>query len=300
LNRGNGNEGLNPIVGENRRIHNYWQLSYMDAKDLYSKIHKYQKELYMFQEDEVMVDLIRTIHPMLIQWNEWIKEMPVFSSLMKDREYFHLFDKPAIHMLDNYLVFSAMYEYINAASERVILQKERETSKQKRRATIAEKEDPFQPGQLEEERDDDLEDVYRDLEEAEIMMNDGEQEELNTRVGKLLMVFVNMYQKNKEESDYSYADIERNMNKERTKEKERIMKRFTMNENGEKKTEEERNIEYMKKNLGLGIWNVGKQKSIFQYDKATSDWERQQMMEQGISELAENLVDNEIGETAEY
>jgi hypothetical protein len=295
LNRRNDNTGLNfhDEKSKNERIHRYWNLSDNDRGDLKHTIKKYQEELYKFQEDEILIDLIRTIQPKLIDLNEFIRELPIFSSLLKDREYFHLFDKSCIYSLDMYLVYTCMYEYIKAASERVILQKERENNKEKRRDKIAENEDQFLPGIAEQEMDDELLDEFNDLEEIEMMMDEGEQIVLNERVAKFLMVFLNMYKENKRKIDYTYKNIERHMNNERTKEKERIMRRFTMDDKGNEKKVEERKIEYAKKNLGLGIWNVGKQKSIFQYDKNTSDRERKEILQQEIEEL---VNENDVNE----
>jgi hypothetical protein len=296
LNRGNDAALNYKNGGKNERIHRYWNLSDYDKNDLRKSVQKYQQELYKFQEDEVMVDLIRTIHPALIDLNMWINEMPVFSSLMKDREYFHLFDKSCVHMLDVYLIYTAMYKYIKASSERVILQKERQSSKKKRRLDIAERDDPFVPGISQQEIDEEILDDNGELEEIEMMADEGEQSSLDERVADFLMIFINMYKENKKNLDYTYEEIERSMNNERTKEKERIMKRFTLDDKGNDKKEDERKIEYAKKKLGLGIWNVGKQKSIFQYDKSTSDRERMEMLQQqveGAEEIMETIAEND-------
>jgi len=300
INRGNKNTGVNfegdEKIGKssnpNERIHKYWNLSIYDENDLKKTIKKYQEGLYKFQEDEVIQDLIMSIQPKLIDLNSWINEMPVFSSLLKDREYFHLFDKSCVQSLDKYLIYTAIYQYIKAASERVILQKERENVKQKKRDDISESRDQFLSGTFEQ----DMEEEYDNMDEIQMMEDEGEQEELNNRVSNFLMIFLNMYKDNKKKMDYTYADIERNMNIERNKEKERIMKRFTKDDKGNDKKEDERKIEFAKKKVGLGIWNAGKQKSMFQYDKKTSDRERVEILQQqelieGVEELV-NEGDN--------
>jgi hypothetical protein len=302
-NRGNENMVINYYDKEdntnkhlNTRLFKYWNLSEYDKYDLLKTIKKYQRELYKFQEDDIIIELIRRIHPKLIDLNTWMNEMPVFSSLMKDREYFHLFDKSCVQLLDKYLIYSVMYQYIKAASERVLLQKERENSKQKRRSDILEKNDMSSPGISQQEIDEEILDDYAELEEMQLMVEEGEQITLDERVSNFLMIFINMHKENKKKTDYTYYEIEQNMNNERTKEKERIMKRFKMDEKGNEKKKEERDIEFSKKKLGLGIWNVGKQKSIFQYDKKTSDRERMEILEQqelqeGISDLVDQNLD---------
>uniref|UniRef100_A0A6C0HYS7 Uncharacterized protein n=1 Tax=viral metagenome TaxID=1070528 RepID=A0A6C0HYS7_9ZZZZ len=285
---------------KNDRIHRYWNISFNDYSELKKSIKKYQNELYKFQEDEVFIELIQNISPKLMDLNNWINDMPIFSSLLKDREYFYLFDKSSVQMLDKYLIYSALYEYIKAGSENVLLQKEREIGKQKMREGIKERNDVFSAGISQQEIDEELLDDYEELEEVEFMERDEDEEiSLNERISKFLMIFLNMYKDNKKKIDYTYYEIERNMNIERTKEKERIMKRFKMDNKGNEKNKEERDIEFAKKKLGLGIWNVGKQKSIFQYNKDTSDRERSEISEQqkqnelqeGISNIVEENID---------
>ena len=269
----------------NKRIHNYWGLSIYDQQDLKTKILEYQHELYKFQEDHVLIELIRNIQPKLIDLNHWINEMPVFSNLMKDRDYFYLFDKMCIQRLDMYLIYTAIYEYIKEAGEPTIKLSERQNKKINMREKIDEQKDAELTSLL--VTDEDILDEFETLEEAELMRDEGEQIELNKRVGNFLMIFINMYQKNKKDVDFPYTEITNQMNKERTKEKERIMKRFSQDK-------EERDIEYAKKKLGLGIWNVGKQKSIFQYDKKTSDRERQEINEQNMLDTVEEFVQNDV------
>jgi hypothetical protein len=52
---------------------------------------------------------------------------------------------------------------------------------------------------------------------------------------------------------------------------------------------EQRNVEMLHKKNALGKWNVGIQKGIFKYDKATSDREREENILQGISDIDTGL-----------
>jgi hypothetical protein len=172
----------------------------------------------------------------------------------------------------------------------LIQHKELQTNKDERRTKIKENEDVFLPGISEQNMEnDDVLDGYNGLEEVDFMVDESQEIELKERVGKFIMVFLNMYKENKKKTDYSYDEIQRNMNKERTKEKERIMRRFTVDDLGNQKKEDERKIEYDKKKLGLGIWNVGKQKGIFKYDKDTSNRERHEIQQQMQHEMEQSI-----------
>ena len=55
----------------------------------------------------------------------------------------------------------------------------------------------------------------------------------------------------------------------------------------QKLTIEERRVENMMKIYRLGKWNVGQQKGLFEYDIATQERERQDLIEQGVQDNEE-------------
>ena len=278
----------------NNRIHKYWGLSVADKADLQKTINQYNAELYKFQDDVTLVELIRNIHPTLIDISNFLNEIPVFSTLMKDREYFQLFDKSTVYMLAQHMIFSAMYQYISATEDAGIMRMDREVQKTERRALAADRADPLQSGYTGEELPDDIEqdeftDAYQNL--VEVQIEAGERDDLNRRVSDFLMVFLNMYRNNKKNLDYSYEDITKKMLVNKTKEKERFIKELT------NMKPEQRNVEMLHKKNALGKWNVGIQKGIFKYDKATSDREREENILQGISDIdiLQNTTDTDAG-----
>ena len=274
---------------KNNRIHKYWGLSDADVSDLYGTIKKYNADLYKSQEDTTMIELIHRIHPALIDISIFFNEIPVFSTLMKDREYFQLFDKSTVYMLAQHMLFSAMYQYMIATEDMTIKRIDRETQKTQRRSNAKTQSDPLQSGysseilnEIEEIDMDEYTEAYQNM--VEIQIEAGEQDALNRRVSEFMIVFLNMYKNNKRNLDYSYEDINKKMLTNRTKEKERIIKDLT------NMKPENRRVDMLHKKHALGKWNVGIQKGIFKYDKATSERERAENIIQGISDIADETI----------
>jgi len=177
-----------------------------------------------------------------------------------------------------------MFEYIRASDDIHVKHLHHENEKQKRRNNIVEKTDMFQSipvgENIENAEKDEITEIYENLLEVQIEM--GEKNELNKNVAKFLMVFINMYMKNKNILNYSYKNIEKKQLSNTTKEKERIMKEK------KKMKPEQRRIDNLHQKYSLGKWNVGLQKGIFKYDKETSDRERNENVLQNIRDDEED------------
>ena len=267
-------------INENIRIHKYWELSDADYADIRRSIETYTAELKEFRGETAVIELIKRAVPAVTDLYLFFKEMPVFSTLMKDREYFQLFDKDTVYMLAQHVLFSTIYAYISVTEDVEIKQIHNEKQKQKQRERIAEQTDVFQSVGVGEDVEgigmdaDEFTEAYENLLEVQIEI--GQKQELNERVAKFILVFINMYRKNKHTMDYVYEDIVKKSLTNKTKEKERVIR-----EKKEMKPEM-RKIDNLHQKYSLGKWNVGLQKGIFKYDKQTSDRERIENAQQGI------------------
>lgn len=191
------------------------------------------------------------------------------------RDYFSLFDTDTIELLLEYVFLSVLHEYIIATDDENLI---RLDSVEKRAANRARS--------AEQDNEDDIESEYVDLDEeyqeaygdmAEVQIQAGNQEELKTRVAKLLIAFINIVRKNKSEIDISYDNISAAIRKRKEKEKNRIVERFKA------MSPDERAVEDMKKKYKMDEWNVGTQRGIFEYDKKTSEREvREQDAEEAL------------------
>ena len=104
---------------------------------------------------------------------------------------------------------------------------------------------------------------YIELQEIQILQ--GTRFELKNRICSLLFAYLNIETQTKELIDTTYEDIMKKVNRARESEKERIFSYF------DNMKPERRKVEDTLKKYKLGRWNIGLQKSIFQYDKKTYD-----------------------------
>jgi len=232
----------------NRRIHSYWALSMADKMALQKIIDMHYKQLYSFTtEDNDMTDFFTNIREHLIHLNLFMEELPHTAP----------FDTELLYMLSTNMVYSAMVLYIENVNPI------RKTSQKKEQESSVGYDEEFE---FEEEV------YYEPVDEDEIRA-------MNENLAKLLQVFLNIHRNNKKYLDYHYTSIVKQIVKDNESEKERVMGRL------EHMEKQERRAENLAKKYKLGVWSVGQQKGIFVYDKATSDRERAENLQQGIHDL---------------
>ena len=86
---------------------------------------------------------------------------------------------------------------------------------------------------------------------------------MKNRICSLLFAYLNIETQTKDLIDTTYEDIMKKVNRAKESEKERIFSYF------DNMKPERRKVEDTLKKYKLGRWNIGLQKSIFQYDKKT-------------------------------
>jgi len=128
----------------------------------------------------------------------------------------------------------------------------------------------------------------------EVQIIAGQREDLKTRIAKLMMTYIDIIQKNKTMVDYSYEEIAADVRSSKIKEKNMIIERL------KKLTPEERRVENMMKVYKIGKWNIGQQRGLFEYDIATQERERQDLIEQGVQDNEElyNIAMGELNQDA--
>ena len=166
-----------------------------------------------------------------------------------------------------------MYEYIKASSNEELLHVDFVMNKQIRRENIQNDRSNALIGTSNEEDLNDVQEQYNDdLEEVQIIA--GEREQLQVRIGELLLTMINMDMNNKKTVDLKYSDIEKRITRSKLNEK-RMITDFLKNMD-----DDERRVEDTKKILKLGRWNVGLKKGLVDYDKERYVEERNQLFDQ--------------------
>ena len=209
----------------------------------------------------------------------FISNLPIHTPIHKNgTTFFSIFDKKTVYMLLMYIFYSVIYEYVILTNDSNMLQLDIYEMRQERRNENNERRNASNSVFSEHEV---LDEEYREMYENmnEIHIDVGRKEDLKTRIAKLLVTYLEIVQKNKAMVDFSYEKISEKVRDSKMKEKNLIISKL------ERLTIEERRVENMMKTYKLGKWNVGEQKGLFLYDEATQDRERQEMMEQGVTDI---------------
>lgn len=271
------------------KVPKHWGVSENHASDIKKFVEKYYEKLQRFKSDKIIMNLLTEVGKRLSTITMFMENIPVQTEIIKNmdgtRQTFHgIFDKSTVYKLYSYCFYSIIYEYIVLANDSNLLMADIQLSKTQRRQEI--QRNKSDADQLYTEQSGITENTYEiqeDLEEIQIVT--GNILELKERVASLLVSFINVELDNKNVIDAPYHVIMKHVNRSSDKEKQgKIAYLGNM-------SIEERKIEDMFKKHKLGVWNIGLQKGVFQYDPSTYDRER--------SELISNLYVEQSDSTTE-
>jgi len=271
-------------VDTNERLTHYIDMSDFDKAKLYNSKKEYYEPINEFKHDQVLILLLFKAKEKFEDLKLFFENLPIQTPIMKSgKEYFSLFDRDTIKFLLEYVFLSVMHEYIIATDDDTLIRADISEKKMSSRERILRQKDISIQFQSEfDEMDEEYSPINDDISEIQIDM--GNKEELKTRVAKMLLAFITIMQKNKNEIDISYGSISNAIRKKKENEKNRIVQRF------ERLTKEERNIEDMKKKYKLDEWNVGQQKGLFVYDKKVSDRERMEQEKEDLIDIQKHGI----------
>jgi hypothetical protein len=144
---------------------------------------------------------------------------------------------------------------------------------------------------LEFDADTDIADASDSINEVQIDV--GNQMELKSHIAELLLTFLELENRTKDQIDFSYTDLDAKLRRSRIQEKKLITDYLRDMDNDERKVED------TKKALKLGRWNVGMQKGLVDYDAATYERERNEMIarlnnEPTVEDEGELFMDRDI------
>jgi hypothetical protein len=270
--------------------------------DIANFLESYYTPLAKFKNDTVVRELLLETQRRLVDLTLLLDVIPKFSPIHKtvvledgkseELSWYAFFGKRTVYMLMTYIWYTAICEFIEATDNEELLYTDVLNRKQERRDAIREDADPLLYGESEVSVSEDLEDQADDLDELEVQIKMGNSKELKTRVAELLLTFLEIENKNKSEIDASYQSLDKQLRRSRQKEK-KLITDFLKNLDPD-----ERRVEDNKKALKLGRWNVGMQKGLVKYDKATYERERAEMINQLNGEIAD-IDDNQVAKGAD-
>ena len=250
----------------------HWGLSDLHQGMIQAALSKYYSELYRFQSDDVIKRLIQEENTRLIDLYLLMRLIPVQSSFQKgDHTFRSLFDKETTLQIFKYLWYSILYDYIQNADNDDLIQVEVRSEKEIRQERIRERYDPLTEIEGLENFD-----IFED-----VQIFAGNREDMKKRLADFLYSMLQIDMLHKTTTNVTYEDIQRRTQGYKDKEKKKFTDFF---KNMDK---DERKVEFLKKNLKLGRWNVGMVKGLVDYDKTTFDKEIQDQIFDDAAAAAE-------------
>jgi hypothetical protein len=188
---------------------------------------------------------------------------------------------------------SVVFEFVQVSNDPDMIQMDIVDRRKRRSEKIEENGDlmNMRDSFVEIDKNTDMADVSDELDEVQI--ETGNQLELKTHIADLIATFLEIDNKTKESIDFSYSNLDAKLRRSRIEEKKLITDYLRDMDN------DERRVEDTKKSLKLGRWNVGMQKGLVNYDDATYERERNEMIarmsnEGAIEDESDLLVLREV------
>jgi len=260
------------------KVHAHWDLSDRHEEILLAHFKKDDARIQAFRDDSVLQMLLADISPRIAEIHLFLENMPVQTELSKRMEddkmgSFHgVFDKRTVYALCSFCMYSLLNEFIRGVDNPELIRTETYNVKAQRRAANAEWQD---------------EEDWTSPEMEEVQLLQGNQLEWKQRVCALLIACLEIEQENKKTIDLSYTEIMEKVNRAKENEKRGIIEGF------KNMPPDARRIEDMMKKYRMGRWNVGQQRSLFEYDKQTFDREVSEMGIFAMTDTAASGADNE-------
>ena len=244
---------INKVDYENITIPAYWKLSQKHNSDLSGDIKKHYSLLANYYGDDdikmVMDKFKKSTRSMELLAMNTLFFAPI--QLAPSEYMYSVFDRRLTMMLFKFYFYSILTDFIAFKDDDEILLK-----------TVG------------------VEEEAEALMEMEIIQ--GNKKELEEKIANVLVSFTTILCNDKAVIDYNYKSLMDSVLREKDKEKEGIKDMFkALIDNPELKE-----LENTFKNLKLGDWSKGLNKSIFAYDKDTYDDERNAMEKQTITDMA--------------
>lgn len=240
-------------------VHKHWNLSDFHNMDIQQHISKYWGFVESFENDEVMIELLRRVYLELNDVYYFMKSLPIQIGIKKNNQEFHsLLDNDSIHMLYVYFYLSSIYEYIVVANDKNLVIQDTEQFKKEMKNQIDNNNDHAY----------NLSSVnIHDFDFVETDIVAGDQDELKRRVASILIKYLKS-EKQDRTILKNYDEINKSILNLKFAEKEKMTKYLGSLDTDERKLEKE----FQK--YKMGDWNIGMQKALVVYDKSHYDKER--------------------------
>lgn len=239
------------IVNKNEynSVPKHWGLSARHQTNIKMFINEYYAECKQFHNNATLENFFKQVNSWQADLNMFLQTIPL-----------DIFDKRTFNMLFSYCWNSMWYEFIQTTDDADVLL----FNKQERRIK-----------KLETETDTNTDNNIPIEDIVTREKNIGDVADFKSTVCRMLSVGLTILKKDKKYINFSYSMIRKGVSNTKREEKEKITSFLENMEN------DDRRIEDNFKKYKIGRWNVGMQKGIFKYDKATYD----ESSSEGIAKL---------------
>jgi len=252
---------LNKVNYDDVYIPSYYGFSQSHVKKLEKDISSYYEKLKIFYDIPTLQNVLTTIQGSAKNIVKLANHTPSFTStkINNDKTIKPVFDERTSRLLFEYYLLRILVNYIDLSDEDEMI-----VSEIKKPVEVA---DIFAVDYLEDEETR-IDLSMTDRIETNTRLLTGNKKELRQKTAELLVVFIEILNKEKNEVDISYEEIQDQIFKLKEREKNDVTDRL------KSMTDESRNVDTLLKINKLGMYSKGMQKGLTIYDKNFYDEEQ--------------------------
>ena len=250
--------------------HKYWKFAQSHNRDLKDDIEDYLKALEKFYGNTTIDNVATEIQNKCKGILMLSQATPsITNTKIGDQEVYNVFDKRTSTLLFEYYILQIFTEYINLTKDPNVLSQLLKTPK-------GEETDVYS--------DDFLIEQQLKFSESEELFLEGNVENLQSNIAKLLASYISIMMKSKKVIDISYDKVEDIVFKLKEAEK------YTFTDRLKDLDDDQREVDNILKMYKLGVWSTGLSKGIKQYDP--ENYEHEKEVSRQISEIQNKLRRN--------
>ena len=237
---------INKVNYKEVNIPKHWKITQFHQKDVQNMISSELDELSRWYDNKNLEDILKEVMKVNVDLLELSKKIPLIAKKKINNKYQEsVLNGKIINLLNKYLFIKSLHNYINVTEDMKFNFEDE--------------------GRLEGDLEDEL--------------LEGKKEEMLGLIGKLMVIYLNIFMKNKKLINYSREEIKERVLKIKEKEKREIAIRL------KELSKEQRGVENLMKEHRLGDWGLGQKKALFEYDEFQYDKEREKMDTEMLNDL---------------
>uniref|UniRef100_A0A6C0AVN7 Uncharacterized protein n=1 Tax=viral metagenome TaxID=1070528 RepID=A0A6C0AVN7_9ZZZZ len=257
-----GQQGLHSsFYNHNENDKNIWKVAsrhFIDLRDLHDE---YYDPITKFYYDPILSRVMTLSQEPLKCLYKFTQLLPLFKN--RNINEFKFIDEHLSIMLLKYLFLQCIYQYITSANSQEIVSYSSEKVYNERKQSLNMLDDAVHNSStIDVHRNEDNTELLNELEEVNINIESGYS--IGLKTSELIASILLIEEKDKKKLNISYDNIVRKVSRAKDHERQVLYNDYLGS-----MSIEERRVANAQKKYKLGEWNVGTQKSIYQYNPNT-------------------------------